>query len=211
MNNELFLLIKKHTDTLIQETKTKPQETLEFKMNQQLQTFSFNHPVNVVEEGKGLSGVSSFECTNSISNITNEKIPLSIIIPGHYQTEFAEKTLDYLNKLLELKSLELYVEDVKKRGNKIKIADNEYKLSDFDTQKNEIPEELKSIKYNDLKDLVYRKQLTHDDIMDMLDLIYIPTERTGYSLNPGIYEVVELNNTLKHILHDDVKSKCYNR
>ena len=34
---------------------------------------------------------------------------------------------------------------------------------------------------------------------------YIPTKRTGYSLNPGIYEVVDLNNTLKHILPDNVK------
>ena len=39
MNNELSLLIKKHTDTLIEQTKTKPQETLEFKMNKQMQTF----------------------------------------------------------------------------------------------------------------------------------------------------------------------------
>ena len=31
MNNEFLLLIKKHTDTLIEQTKTKPQETLEYK------------------------------------------------------------------------------------------------------------------------------------------------------------------------------------
>ena len=40
-----------------------------------------------------------------------------------------------LNNLLELKSLELHVEEVRKRGNKLKIGDNDYKLSDFDTQK----------------------------------------------------------------------------
>ena len=39
MNNELLLLITKHTDTLIEQTKTKPQETLEFKMNKQRQMF----------------------------------------------------------------------------------------------------------------------------------------------------------------------------
>ena len=44
MNNELLLLIKKHTVTLIAQTRTKPQETLEFKMNKQMQTFSFNPP-----------------------------------------------------------------------------------------------------------------------------------------------------------------------
>ena len=123
MNNELLLLIKKHTDTLIENTRTRPQETLEFKMNKQMQTFSFNPPINLVEEGKWLLAVSSFECTNSVFNITNENNSFSIIIPGHYETEFAAQIIDGLNKLLELKSLELHVEEVKKRGNKIKIAD----------------------------------------------------------------------------------------
>ena len=161
MNYEVLLLSKKHTDTLIEQTKTKPQETLEFKMNKQMQTFSFNSPINLVED-KWLLGVSSFECTNSIFNITNENNSFSINIPGHYETEFAEKTVDDLNKLLELKSLELHVEEVKKRGNKIKIGDKEYKLSDFDTQKNEILEDLQNLKYNDFKDLVYRMRLSYD-------------------------------------------------
>ena len=205
MNNELLLLIKKHTDTLIEQTKLKPQETLEFKMNKQMQTFSFNPPINLVEEGKWLLAVSSFECTNSVFNITNENNSFSIIVPGHYQNKSAEKTIDELNKLLELRSLELHVKKVRKRGNKIKIGDIEYKLSDFDTKKVEIIEELKNVKYNDLEDLVYRMQLTFDEIIDVLDLKYIPTKRTGYSLDPGIYEVVDLNNTLKYILPDNVK------
>ena len=205
MNNELLLLIKKHTDTLIQQTKTRPQETLEFKINKQMQTFSFNPPINLIEEGKGLLGVSSFECTNSIFNITNENNSFSIIIPGHYQNKSDEKTINDLNKLLELKSLELHVEEVRKTGNKIKIEGNENKLSDFDTQKNEILEELKNVKFNDLEDFVYRMRLSYDEVMDILDLKYIPTERTGYSLDPDIYEVDELNNTLKYILPDNVK------
>ena len=205
MNNELLLLIKKHTDTLIEQTKTKPQETLEFKMNKQRQTFSFNPPINSTEEDKWLLAVSSFECTNSVFNITDENNSFSIIIPGHYQNKTDEKTINDLNKLLELKSLELHVEEVRERGNKIKISNNEYKSSDFDNQKYEILQELKNAKYNDLEDLVYRMRLSYDEIMDILDLNYIPTKRTGYSLNPGIYEVVDLNNTLKHILPNNVK------
>ena len=135
MNNELLLLIKKHTDTLIEQTKTKPQETHEHKMNKQMQTFSFNPPMNLLEEGKWLIGLSSLECTNSVFNITNENNSFSLIIPGHYETESAEKMINDLNKLLDLKSIELHVEEVKKRGNFIKIGDNEYKLLDFDTQK----------------------------------------------------------------------------
>ena len=173
-----------------------------------MQTFSFNSPINLVEEGKWLLRLSSLECTNYVFNITNENNSFSIIIPGHYQTEFAEKMNNDLNKLLELKSLEFYLEEVGKRGNKIKIGDNEYKfskLSDFDTQKNEILEQLKNVNYNDLKDLVYRMQLANDEVIDILDLKQISTKSLGYSLNPGIYETIGLNNTLKYILPDNVK------
>ena len=205
MNNELLVLIKKHTDTLIEQTKTKRQETLEFKMNKQTQTVSFNPPINLIEEDKWLLAVSSFECTNPVFNITDGNNSFSIIITGHYQNESDEKTIDNLNKFLELKSLELHVEEVKKRGDKIKIADKEYKLSDFDDQKYEIIEELKNFKYNCLEDLVYRMRLSYDEIMNKLDLKYIPTKRTGYSLNPGIFEVVDLNISLNHILPNNVK------
>ena len=97
------------------------------------------------------------------------------------------------------------MQTVRKKGNKLKIGDNEYKLSDFGTQKYEILEEIKNVKFNDLEDLVYKMQLTYDEIKDILDLKYIPTKRTRFSLNPGIYEVVDLNNTLKHILPNNVK------
>ena len=53
MNKELLLLIKKHTDMFIEQTKSKPEETLEYKMNIQMQTFSFSPQINLVEEGNG--------------------------------------------------------------------------------------------------------------------------------------------------------------
>ena len=87
----------------------------------------------------------------------------------------------------------------------MKKRDNEYKSSDFDTQKVQILEELKNAKYDDLEDLVYRFQLTYVEILDILDLKYFHTKRIGYSLNPGIYEVTDLNNTLKYMLPNKVK------
>ena len=209
MNNELLLLIKKHTDTLIEQTITKPQGTLEFKLNKQMQNSSFNPPINLVEEGKWLLAVSSLGCKNSVFNITIENNSFPVIIPGHYQNKSDEKTIDDVNKLLELKSLELHVEEVRKRGNKIKIGDDDYNLSDFDTRKNEILKELKKAKYNDLKDLVYRMRLSYDEFMDKLDLKYIPRNRIGYSIEPNIYNVVDLSNTLKNILPDNVKISYY--
>ena len=134
MNNEFSLLIKKHTDMLIEQTKTKPQETLEFRMNKQMQTFSFNPPINLVEEGKWLLAVTFFEVTNSVFNITDENNSFSITIPGHWDSKSAEKTIDEVKKLLQLSSLELHLKKVR-RGSKIKLGDNEYKLSDFDNFK----------------------------------------------------------------------------
>ena len=92
MNNELLLLFKKHTDTMIEQAKTKPQETLEFKMSKQMQTSSFNPPINLLDEGKWLPAVSSFECTNSVFNITDKNNSSSINIPEPWETEFDRKT-----------------------------------------------------------------------------------------------------------------------
>ena len=182
---------------MIEQPRIRPQETLEFKLKKQMETFFFSPPINLIEEGKWLLGVSSFERTDSVFNITNENNLFSIIISDHYQNKPDEKTIGEPNKLLELKSLELHVKEVIKRGNQIKSGHNEYGLSDFDTQKDEILEELENVKYNDPEDLVYRMQLTYDEIIDILDLKYIPTKRTCYSLNPGIYEVIDLKNILK--------------
>ena len=83
MDNELLLLIKKHTDTFIQQTKTKRQETLEFKINRQMQTFSFSPPINLSEQGKCLLAITSFEARNSVFNIAGENNSFSISAPGH--------------------------------------------------------------------------------------------------------------------------------
>ena len=44
-------------------------------------------------------------------------------------------------------------------------------------------------------------QLTYGEVINILGMKSFPTKRTGYLLNPGIYEVVDLNNTLKYIFY----------
>ena len=80
-------------DTFIEQTRAKPQETLEFKMNKQMETFSFNPPINLVKKGKWLLGVTLFDCTNSVFNLTNENKSFSISTSGHWNSEPAEKLL----------------------------------------------------------------------------------------------------------------------
>ena len=205
MNNELLLLIKKHTDTLIEQTRTKPQEALEFKMNKQVQTFSFNPPIILVEEGEWLLAVSSFKATNSVFNITDENNIFSISTPDHWNSEDSEELINELNKLLELRSqngIELHVEQVRKKG---LILLSDYSLSSLGTFKNEIVEELKNAKYNDLEDLVYRFQLTYDEIIDILDLKKITGSTKGYTLPPGVYEIIDFNFLLKSLFPKEVK------
>ena len=40
-------------------------------------------------------------------------------------------------------------------------------------------------------------QLTYDEIIDILDLKYVPTKRIGYSLKPKINQIGDINKTLK--------------
>ena len=84
MKQDLLLPITKNCETVTNQTITKAQETLEYKKKKQMQTFSFNPSKKLVEEGKCLLAVSSFECTNSVYDKTDENISFSIIIPGHY-------------------------------------------------------------------------------------------------------------------------------
>ena len=130
--------------------------------------------------------MSSFECTTSVFNITDENNSFSINIAVQWETKSAEKTIDELKKQLELDSVELHVKEVEKRGYRRSIREKEYKLSEFFTFKDEILEELKKAQYQDLEDLVNKFQLTYDEIIDLLDLKYIPTKRIGYSLKPNV-------------------------
>ena len=98
--------------------------------------------------------MTSFECTIPAFNIANENNFFSITIPGHWNSESAEKLFDELNKLLELRfqnDIDLHVEQVRREG---LFLINDYSLSSFDTFREEILEELKNVKNNDLDDLV---------------------------------------------------------
>ena len=64
---------------------------------------------------------------------------------------------------------------------------------------------LKTSIYQDAEDLVYRMELSYDEIIEIVDIKFIPTKRTGSSLNPGIYEITDINTTLNYILPNNVK------
>ena len=73
-------------------------------MKNQLQTFSFNAPVNLFEEGKWLQAVNSFDATNSVFNITNENNSFSISTTNHWNTKKGEELFNNLNILSKPRS-----------------------------------------------------------------------------------------------------------
>ena len=141
MKNDLLLLIKKHRDTLIEQTKTKPQETLEFKMNEQKETFSFSPRINLSEEEKWPLRATSVECTNSVFIIIDENNSFSLGTPGNWNSEDGEEFYNKLIKLLELRSdndIELHVKEVEKGGTRKEKGNSGYNLAGFDPFKSDI-------------------------------------------------------------------------
>ena len=67
---DLLLLITKNCETLIEQTHTKPQETLEIKKIKPRETFHFKPPIQI--KGDWMIGLTDLEVYNSIFNITEE-------------------------------------------------------------------------------------------------------------------------------------------
>ena len=213
MNGDLLLLYKKHTDTLIEQPKTKPQETLDFQLNKQLQNF-FTFTVNKLDckESKWLLGVVSFEATNCVFIIIEENNSFSNSIPGPWRfLNFLEDgIIDKLKNLLNHRSqidIELHVKEVKRRGNQIGIGGEEYTLSDLDSSRKEIFEEIKSAINHVLEISVYRMGLTYDENVDVLHINFLRSERIDYIRPHGIHEISDSNRTLEYLLPTFVKVK----
>ena len=77
----------------------------------------------------------------------------------------------------------------------LKIKCKDFSLSDFDTSIEEIFDEIKSAIYHHLEYLVFRMELTYNEVMDVLDIKYFPSEKTGYTLPPGLYEISDINKS----------------
>ena len=93
---------KKHTDTFVEQTKTKSHENLEFRLAQQLDIFSFNPPINFFEERKLYLAVRSFEATKSVFNIIDENNSFSLSTLDHCSSREGDDLINRLQKRLEM-------------------------------------------------------------------------------------------------------------
>ena len=61
------------------------------------------------------------------------------------------------------------------------------------------------MKVNDLEYMVYGLNLTYDEVIVGLDKNFTAATTIGYTLPPGVYEICDLNRTLKDIIPSDVE------
>ena len=172
-----------------------------------METFSFIPPISLSEKGKWLSAVTSFEATKSLFCITNEIKNFSNTEPGFWCSRGGPETLFKQREFLELREqsdVELDVEEIRKQGDEIKKRENEFKLSDLGSRKNEIIEQLKKVEYNGLEDMVFKLKLTYSEILKILDMKHFISLTTGYILEPGIFEISDISLMFYCLLPDDV-------
>ena len=74
----LLLTIAKSNQEIVENTHSKPQETLEFKMTKQKESFSFDVPLQLNE--KWMMGETSLEVYSTVYNITNSNNKLEIVL-----------------------------------------------------------------------------------------------------------------------------------
>ena len=116
----MLLLVKTDTDTLFQQRKIKRQETLEPKLNNQLDTFSFFPPKNRgegKEERNELMAITSLEVYSFVFKATDEIDIFSISTPGQCD-EGGKETIVSLKDFSDLRSqkdTQLQTQEVQQR------------------------------------------------------------------------------------------------
>ena len=197
---DLLLSITKNCETLIEQTHTKPQETLEFKMTKPRETFHFKTPIQI--KGDWMVGLTGLEVYNSIYNITEENNKFELY---KFPDEKAggvtyEKVRDEIEKDLDIEDItaedlqddiigpiifEEYEEQVTKRMN-----DEQYmNILAFYT----------SSVFQDFESFLRTQiDLVENDIKLVLD--EYNSSCITYELEPGIYTFKDISEAIFNIL-----------
>ena len=192
----LLLSIAKCNQEIVENTHSKPQETLEFKMNKQKESFSFDVPLELPEQW--MMGVTSLEVYNSVYNITNKN--------NSFQIQLTDEQLNGIDTKLVMNIEYLHRT---KQSNFVKTV---YNLMDtsFKNKKKLLKNDLDKIKYiisqykneewlnidENTKSLVNTIQIPSFETIDLP----IMNEKIEIKLQPGIYELSDLNTTIQQKL-----------
>ena len=200
---DLLLSITKNCESLIEQTHTKPQETLEFKMVKPRETFHFKQPIQI--KGDWMIGLTDLEVYNSIFNITEENNKFELY---KFPDEKAggvtyEKVRDEIEKDLDIEDItaadlqddiigpiiiEEYEEQVTKRMN-----DEQY-MNILALYTISVFQDFESF-------LRTQIDLVEDDIKLVLD--EYNSNFITYELEPGIYTFKDISEAFFNILQTE--------
>ena len=204
----LLLSITKNCETLIEQTHTKSQETLEFKMTKSKETFHFNPPIQVKEDW--MIGLTDLEVYNSIFNITEENNKSELYkFPNKESGGVTyEKVGDEIERDLDIEDITAqdlqdeiiapiiikeYNEQVTKRMN-----DDGYM---------DILARYTSSVFQDFESFLRTEvDLVEDDIKLVLD--EYNSSFITYELEPGIYTFKDISEAFFNILQSDCPGDC---
>ena len=181
----LLLDIAKSNQESVENTHSKPQDTLEFKMTKQKESFSFDVPLQLNE--KWMMGVTSLEVYNTVYNITEKNNKLQILLKYDQldALEFASGVMpnikNYMKPMIQRKN-KLYYEFIEKA--------NIFLLTSY-KKKKKLPK----------KDFDYLQQM-ESNIAITTPNFEIENEFIEIRLVPGVCELIEINNTIKQIFTD---------
>ena len=196
---DLLLSITKNFKTLIEQTHTKPEETLEFKMIRSKQKFHFNPPIQI--KGDWMLGLIDLEVYTSIFNITeeNNKLQLYIFPDEEAAGVTYEKVRDEIERDLDFADITaadlqddiigpITIEDYREQVTK-RMKDDKYM---------EILAIYTSSVFQDFESFLRTQiDLVEDDIKLVLD--EYNSSFISYGLDPGIYTFKDFSKALfKH-------------
>ena len=188
----LLLNIAKSNQEIVENTHSKPQETLEFKMTKQKESFSFDVPLQLNENW--MMGVTSLEVYNTVYNITNSNNKLKILLTDEQLIEHGVdivlvKNIKSLYESYNLENQEAYNEFVEKVST---IITNSYSENNKLAKKD----------FNDLKELVEANNQQHTKHPITIPEFEIQDDSIEIELPPGVYELVDINNAIKQKIHE---------
>ena len=195
---ELLLLhILKSNLEIVENTHSKRQETLEFKMNTSQKDFQFDEPL--ILSGEWMMGVTNLEVYNTVYNINQFNNTFRIEIDPNIIHEILEIKLKPINELIEHKNYLSHSEIL----NKLKHLLKGMQFCDDD--------------YIEFEEKVLNEfNLTQQEI-NSLNIKCTATQSSKDYYNviipPGIYEFIELSNCIQQLVQnvDEKFNKIYSQ
>ena len=184
----LLLSIAKSNLDIVENTLSKPQETLEFKTNKQKESFSFNIPLELPDQW--MMGVTSLEVYITVYNITEMNNKFKILLKDEQL-----KSLNVDTQLVMNVEYLYRISDMQSTSGIEKI--NNFIVDSYSKNKKLIKKD-----FDQLKKIIIQNNQNIKDKTIIIPEFGIENDFVEIELTPGVYELVDINKIMKLKLSD---------